>query len=68
MRAPASSAPRRALRESAHSPMIQAEQIEHDEWLARLRGGADGAEVDDALAAGRRLSQAEAVALAAAVD
>jgi hypothetical protein len=48
--------------------MIQAEQLEHDEWLARLRGGPDSATIDDALAGGRRLSQAEAVALAAAVD
>ncbi len=57
-----------ALREVARSPMVRAEQIEHDEWLTRLRGGADRAVVEAALAAGRRLSPAEAVALASAVD
>jgi tetratricopeptide (TPR) repeat protein len=57
-----------SLREATHSPMVQAEQIEHDEWLGRLRGAADRAAIDEALAAGRRLSQADAVALASAVD
>ena len=56
------------LREAARSPMTQAEQIEHDEWLARLRGGADTTAIEGALAAGRRLSPAEAVALASAAD
>jgi tetratricopeptide (TPR) repeat protein len=52
------------LREESRSPMIQAEQLEHDEWLARLRGSAGAAAIDDVLAAGRRISMAEAVALA----
>lgn len=56
------------LREAANSPMITQEQDEHDEWLVRLRDSADPAAVEAALAAGRRLSPAEAVALASAVD
>ncbi|MDQ3127912.1 MAG: hypothetical protein M3Q66_05575, partial [Chloroflexota bacterium] len=55
-----------ALREIARSPMVRAEQIEHDDWLARLRTAADPAQIDKELAAGRRLSMAEAVALATA--
>ena len=57
-----------SLRVESRSPMTQAEQLEHDEWLARLHSGADSAAIDDALAAGGRLSQADAVALAGAVD
>jgi non-specific serine/threonine protein kinase len=57
-----------ALREAARSPMIEAEQIEHDGWLARLRGAADPAVVDQALAAGRHLSMADAVTLAIRPD
>ncbi len=52
------------LRETAHSPMIQSEQIEYDEWVERLRTSADGADVDTAIAAGRALTMAEAVELA----
>ena len=52
-----------ALREAARSPMIRVEQIEHDEWLERLRA-ADPAEVDAGIAAGRTLAMAEAVELA----
>ena len=55
-----------ALREIARSPMVQAEQIEHDDWLVRLNGSADPARIDEDLAAGRRLSMADAVALATA--
>ncbi|MEA2606411.1 MAG: Soluble attachment protein, partial [Chloroflexota bacterium] len=54
------------LREAAHSPMIQAEQIEHDEWMTRLRATVEVTAIDDALAAGRRISMAEAVVLATA--
>ena len=53
-----------ALREAARSPMINAEQIEHDSWLGRLRESAGGPPTDEAMAAGRRLSMADAVALA----
>jgi len=56
-----------ALRESAHSPMIQAEQIEHDQWFERLRAEGDPATVEPAYAAGRRLTMADAVALAIAM-
>ncbi len=57
-----------ALREIARSPMVRAEQIEHDDWLARLRTAADPAQIDKELAAGRRLSMADAVALASAAQ
>jgi hypothetical protein len=55
-----------ALRATARSPMIQAEQVEHDEWLERLRASARATDIDveRALAAGRGLTIAEAVALA----
>ena len=53
-----------ALRETARSPMIEAERREHDEWLTRLRAAADPAAIDAAIAEGRRLSMADAVALA----
>lgn len=53
-----------SLRDASRSPMLQAEQIEHDAWLARLRGTADPAAVEAALVAGRRLTSAEAVAIA----
>ena len=53
-----------ALRETAHSPMIRFEQHEHDDWVARLRAEMDPAAVETALAAGRLLTMAEAVALA----
>jgi tetratricopeptide (TPR) repeat protein len=53
-----------AIREAAHSPMLQAEQVEHDEWLDRLHASPDGALVDAAMVAGRALPMAEAVALA----
>ena len=53
-----------ALREDAHSPMTRPEQAEHDDWLARLRDEAGPGLVDAALAAGRRLAMADAVALA----
>jgi predicted ATPase/class 3 adenylate cyclase len=52
------------LRESAHSPMIQSEQVEFDDWMARLRASGDHGLIDAALAAGGRLSMAEAVAAA----
>ena len=52
-----------AVREIAHSPMIRAEQMEHDGWLDRLRDSG-GPAVDAAIEAGRRLSMNEAVALA----
>jgi len=52
------------LRESAHSPMIQSEHIEFDDWMARLRASGDNGPIDAALAAGGRLSMAEAVAAA----
>lgn len=52
------------LRETAHSPMIQAEQLEHDDWLAHLGGMLEPARLAAELAAGRRMSVAEAVALA----
>ncbi|MEA2520253.1 MAG: hypothetical protein QOF49_2333 [Chloroflexota bacterium] len=55
-----------AIREVPRSPMVQAEQLEHDEWLARLRSEAGDAVVDAGLAAGRRLTMDEAVALAIA--
>jgi tetratricopeptide (TPR) repeat protein len=55
-----------AVREIARSPMVRAEQIEHDEWLVRLRTAAGGSVVDAGLAAGRRLSMEQAVALAIA--
>jgi predicted ATPase len=57
-----------ALREAARSPMIEAERIEHDGWLARLRAGADPAVVDQAMAAGRLLPIADAVTLAIGPD
>ena len=57
-----------ALREVARSPMVQAEQIEHDDWLARLRTAVGSSVVDDGLAAGRRLTMDEAVALAVAAS
>ena len=53
-----------ALREIAHSPMINSEQREHDEWMARLRGSVELVLVDDEIAAGRRMSMVDAVALA----
>jgi predicted ATPase/class 3 adenylate cyclase len=53
-----------SLRDASRSPMLQAEQIEHDAWLAQLRGAADPAAVEAALVAGRRLTPAEAVAIA----
>ena len=46
--------------------MIQAEQIEYDDWMARLHTSAEVDLVEDALAAGRRMSMADAVALATA--
>ncbi|MBA2721130.1 MAG: hypothetical protein H0U52_18100 [Chloroflexi bacterium] len=55
-----------ALREDARSPMTQAEQIEHDDWLRRLRMSPDGSTVAGAIAAGRSLPMADAVALALA--
>ena len=55
-----------ALRETARSPMVQAEQIEYVEWLDRLHESADSAQIDKDLAAGRRMSMTEAVALAIA--
>jgi len=57
-----------ALREAARSPMIEAERIEHDGWLTRLRAAADPAVVDQAMAAGRLLSIADAVTLAIGPD
>ncbi len=56
-----------AMRDAAHSPMIEAEQVEHAEWLERLRATADTATVDVAWAAGRTTSLLEAVALATAI-
>jgi hypothetical protein len=56
------------LRETARSPMIEAERIEYDGWLTRLRSAADPAVVDQAMAAGRLLSMADAVALAIGPD
>jgi predicted ATPase/class 3 adenylate cyclase len=53
-----------SLREAARSPMIQSEHIEHDEWLARLRGDAEPAIVSAALAAGRGMTMSDAVTLA----
>ncbi len=53
-----------ALREAADSPMIRIEQIEHDGWVERLRASGDAAAVDDAIAAGRTTTMAEAVELA----
>ena len=53
-----------ALREAAASPMIRVEQVEHDEWVQRLRASADPAEVDAATAAGRAMTMVEAVELA----
>ena len=55
-----------ALRDTARSPMVQAEQIEHDDWLDRLRTAVGTSVVDDGLVAGRQLSMDEAVALAIA--
>ncbi len=55
-----------ALREVARSPMIEAERIEYDRWITRLREAADPAAVDAATAAGRSLTMADAVALAVA--
>ncbi len=56
-----------ALRETAHSPMTAVEQDEHDHWLLKLRDLAGGG-VDEAMAEGRKLSMAEAVALAVPSD
>ncbi len=53
-----------ALRDAAHSPMIEAEQVEHDEWLERLRAAGDPSTVDAARAAGRAMPMSEAVAIA----
>ena len=55
-----------ALRDVARSPMVQAEQIEHGEWLVRLKAAVGESVVDDGLVEGRRLSMNEAVALAIA--
>jgi predicted ATPase/class 3 adenylate cyclase len=54
------------LREESRSPMIQAEQLEHDEWIVRLGASGNGASVKAAIAEGRQLSMAAAVALATA--
>jgi predicted ATPase/class 3 adenylate cyclase len=55
-----------ALRDAAHSPMIESEQHEYDGWIARLRATADPTTIDAATDAGRRLTMAEAVDLATA--
>ena len=52
------------LREESRSPMIQAEQIEHDEWIQRLRAELDPAAFESAMAAGRSMTMTEAVGLA----
>ncbi len=57
-----------ALREAAHSPMIESERMEYDDWLDRLRSDRDPGAVDAAITAGRGLTMAEAVALATAAQ
>jgi predicted ATPase/class 3 adenylate cyclase len=54
------------LREESRSPMIQAEQLEYDGWMDRLRASGNGESVEAALTEGRRLTMSEAVALATA--
>jgi predicted ATPase/class 3 adenylate cyclase len=53
-----------ALREAARSPMIEAEQLEHDGWLARLHDETDAVSIAEAFRQGRDLAMSEAVALA----
>jgi predicted ATPase/class 3 adenylate cyclase len=53
-----------ALRDAAHSPMIQSEQIEYDGWVARLHTELDRAAIETAMAAGRLMTMTDAVALA----
>ena len=55
-----------ALRDTARSPMIEAEQVEHDRWMAKLRDAADPADVEQAVAAGRAMTMSAAVELAVA--
>jgi hypothetical protein len=57
-----------ALREAAASPMIRVEQVEYDDWVQRLRAAEDPAIVEQAMAAGRLLSMADAVTLAIGPD
>jgi predicted ATPase/class 3 adenylate cyclase len=54
------------LREESRSPMIQAEQLEHDDWIVRLRAELDPLTVEAAMIEGRELTMTEAVALAIA--
>ena len=55
-----------ALRTVARSPMIDAERMEHDRWMATLRDSADPSLVDEAMAAGGEMTMSAAVELAIA--
>jgi hypothetical protein len=52
------------LRETLASPMLEPEQAEHDEWIARLRGAEGAPAIDAAMADGRAMPMLDAVALA----
>ena len=52
------------LREAVHMPMLAPEIAEHEGWVGRLRAAANSAAVDAAMADGRAMSTADAVALA----